>query len=77
MTISGSWTSGGSEKYTLVWLDGADGFTVDGITDESGSQAQSNDLSGEYDLPGLGTANTTKKVDIVVSSNKPGTTKST
>lgn len=71
MTTRIKWTAPGSAKYTLLWLDGADNFTINNIFDETLSHAKSNDISGEYDLPGPRKGQT-KTIAAVITANKPG-----
>jgi hypothetical protein len=72
MKIRAKWTAAAKGKYTVFWLDGADNFTVNNIFDETLSTAQSNDISGEYDLPGPTSAGQTKTIVALITANKAG-----
>lgn len=72
MKIRARWKASAAGKYTLFWLDGADNFTINNIFDDTLSTAQSNDVSGEYDLPGPSGKGVVKTVVALITANKPG-----
>lgn len=72
MKVRAQWTASAKGKFTLFWLDGADNFTINNIFDETLNNAKSNDISGEYDLPGPQAAGDKKTIVALVTANKPG-----
>jgi hypothetical protein len=72
MKIRAQWTAPDPAKYTHLGLHGASNFTINEVSDETLSRAQSSDVSGQYVLMGPRSSGTTKTIVVLMTARRAG-----